>query len=62
MLQSDLAGRGLGTDLARGLLTAAFDTLRLRRVAASCNADNVASARVLEKNGMRREQHGIEDS
>jgi RimJ/RimL family protein N-acetyltransferase len=62
MLQPDLAGRGLGTDLARGLLTAAFDALRLRRVIASCNADNIASARILEKNGMRREQHGVEDS
>ncbi|MBO9044849.1 GNAT family N-acetyltransferase [Curtobacterium flaccumfaciens pv. flaccumfaciens] len=62
MLQPDLAGQGLGTDLARGLLTAAFDVLRLRRVTASCNADNIASARVLEKNGMRREQHGVEDS
>jgi RimJ/RimL family protein N-acetyltransferase len=60
--QPDLAGRGLGTDLARGLLTAAFEALRLRRVTASCNADNIASVRVLEKNGMRREQHGIEDS
>ncbi len=56
------AGRGVGSDLARGLLTAAFDHLGLRRVTASCNADNPASARVLEKAGMRREQHGIEDS
>jgi len=36
--------------------------LRLRRVTASCNADNPASVRVLEKAGMRREQHGVEDS
>lgn len=56
------AGRGVASDLARGLLAAAFDHLGLRRVTASCNADNPASARVLEKAGMRREQHGIEDS
>jgi RimJ/RimL family protein N-acetyltransferase len=62
MLEPDFAGRGLGTDLARGLLCAAFDTLELRRVMASCNADNVASVRVLEKAGMRREQHGVQDS
>ena len=62
MLELDFAGRGLGTDLARGLLSAAFDSLELRRVIASCNADNVASARVLEKVGMRREQHGVQDS
>ena len=62
MLQPDLAGRELRTELVRGLLTAAFEVLELRQVTASCNADNVASARVLEKNGMRREQHGIQDS
>jgi RimJ/RimL family protein N-acetyltransferase len=56
------AGRGFGSILARGLLTAAFDGLRLRRVTAGCNADNPASVRVLEKAGMRREQHGVEDS
>jgi RimJ/RimL family protein N-acetyltransferase len=52
----------VASDLARGLLAAAFDGLGLRRVTAGCNADNPASARVLEKAGMRREQHGIEDS
>ena len=29
---------------------------------AGCYADNSASVRVLEKVGMRREQHGVEDS
>lgn len=56
------AGRGVASDLARGLLVAAFDHLGLRRVTASCNADNFASVRVLEKAGMRREHHGVEDS
>ncbi len=56
------AGRGVASDLARGLLAAAFGSLGLRRVTAGCNADNLASVRVLEKAGMRREQHGVEDS
>jgi RimJ/RimL family protein N-acetyltransferase len=56
------AGRGIATRVCRGLLAAAFDHLRLRRVTAGCFADNSASVRVLEKVGMRREQHGIEDS
>lgn len=56
------AGRGVASDLARGLLAAAFGRLGLRRVTASCNADNPASVRVLEKAGMRREQHGVEAS
>ena len=55
-------GRGVGADLARGLLAAAFERLGLRRVVATCNADNPASVRILEKAGMRREQHGIEES
>lgn len=56
------AGRGVASSLATGLLAAAFDHLGLRRVTAGCNADNPASVRVLEKAGMRREQHGVEDS
>jgi RimJ/RimL family protein N-acetyltransferase len=56
------AGKGVASSLARGLLAAAFEHLGLRRVTASCNADNPASVRVLEKAGMRREQHGVEDS
>ena len=55
-------GQGIAGNLARGLLAASFGPLRLRRVTASCNADNAASVRVLEKAGMRREQHGIADS
>ncbi|HSE07455.1 MAG TPA: GNAT family protein [Nocardioidaceae bacterium] len=62
IVDPEFAGRGIASDLARGLLAAAFDHLGLRRVTASCNADNPASARVLEKAGMRREQHGVEDS
>lgn len=56
------ARQGVASDLTRGLLEAAFGHLLLRRVTAGCNADNLASARVLEKAGMRREQHGVEDS
>jgi RimJ/RimL family protein N-acetyltransferase len=55
-------GQGVASGLVVGLLDAAFGPLGLRRVTASCNADNVASVRVLEKAGMRREQHGIADS
>lgn len=55
------AGRGVASNLARGLLTAAFERLGVRRVTANCYADNPASARVLAKAGMRRELHGVED-
>ncbi|KYH44090.1 GNAT family N-acetyltransferase [Branchiibius sp. NY16-3462-2] len=56
------SGRGVATAIARGLLHAAFVDLGLRRVTAGCFADNSASARVLEKAGMRRERHGVQDS
>lgn len=55
-------GRGVGTAIARGLVTASFGHLGLRRITAGCFADNHASARILEKAGLRREQHGIADS
>jgi RimJ/RimL family protein N-acetyltransferase len=56
------AGRGIGTALAGDALDAAFGRLGLRRVQAGCFADNTASWRVMEKLGMRREQHGVKDS
>lgn len=62
IVHPEFAGRGVASDLARGLLAAAFGHLGLRRVTANCNADNPASVRVLEKAGMRREQHGVEAS
>ncbi len=62
IVHPDFVGRGVASDLSCGLLAAAFGCLGLRRVTASCNADNPGSVRVLEKAGMRREQHGIEDS
>ena len=58
----DHAGRGIATARAREALANAFGRLGLRRVQAGCFADNVASWRVMEKLGMRREQHGVKDS
>lgn len=56
------AGRGVATVVAAAMLDAAFGDLGLRRVTAGCFADNVGSWRVMEKLGMRREQHGVADS
>lgn len=55
-------GHGYATEIARAGLDLAFGDLGLRRVTAGCFADNTASWRVMEKVGMRREQHGIRDS
>ena len=55
-------GQGVASNLVEALLAAAFLGLGLRRVTASCNADNVASVRVLEMAGMRRELRGVANS
>ena len=56
------AGRGYATELGRALLALAFEELGVHRVTAGCFADNTASWHVMEKLGMRREQHGRQDS
>jgi RimJ/RimL family protein N-acetyltransferase len=53
-------GRGYATEAARPLLDFAFGTLGLHRVAGTLEARNAASARVLEKLGMRREGVHVE--
>lgn len=47
--------QGYATEAALAVITFGFETLRLHRVWAECVADNAASARVLEKLGMKRE-------
>jgi [ribosomal protein S5]-alanine N-acetyltransferase len=49
--------RGYATEAARAMLDYGFAELGLHRIWAQCNADNTASAHVLEKLGMRREAH-----
>lgn len=46
----------------RALLRVCFAELGLRRVTAGCFADNIASWRLMERLGMRREAHTIRDS
>jgi RimJ/RimL family protein N-acetyltransferase len=55
-------GRGYGTEAVAALLGICFDGLGLRRVFANCFADNTASWRLMERLGMRREQHTVKDS
>jgi ribosomal-protein-alanine N-acetyltransferase len=49
------AGRGHMTDAVAAIIPFAFDTLGLHRLEAACLPHNVASSRVLEKVGFRRE-------
>lgn len=54
-LRRDRWGLGWGTEVARALLRFGHEHLGLHRIWATCDVDNVASARVLEKIGMLRE-------
>ena len=56
------SGQGYATEAARALIEISFGTLGLRRVIAQCFADNTASWRVMEKVGMRREDHAVRES
>jgi RimJ/RimL family protein N-acetyltransferase len=56
------AGQGYATEAARELIKVCFHELALRRVVASCFADDTASWRLMERIGMRREAHAIEDA
>ncbi len=55
ILNRDYWGRGLATEVTRILLDFGFRDLHLHRISATCGPENVASSRVLEKNGMRLE-------
>jgi [ribosomal protein S5]-alanine N-acetyltransferase len=50
-------GRGLATEVCRGLMDFAFRNLPLHKLCASCDAGNVASERVMQKCGMTKEAH-----
>jgi len=54
-------GHGYATEAAQALLTFAFETLGLHRVVGTLEARNIASARVLEKLGMRQEALLVEN-
>ncbi len=60
-LHPDVHGRGLAVEIYRELLLIAFDEIGLHRVIARSDGRNVASIRSLEKTGLRKEAHFIEN-
>jgi RimJ/RimL family protein N-acetyltransferase len=52
-------GRGLATEAAEVMLRLGFEGLGLHRVIGRCDALNLASARLMERLGMRREAHFV---
>ena len=61
MFQPGHQGRGYATEASEAMLALAFGTYELHRVYGRLEPRNVASARVLEKLGMRKEAHLIEN-
>jgi RimJ/RimL family protein N-acetyltransferase len=57
VLHPDHHGRGYATEAAPVLLRLGFEGLGLHRIVGRCDARNVASARLMERLGMRREAH-----
>lgn len=55
-------GHGYASEAVHALLDVAFSDLRLRRVTASCFAENDASWRLMERVGMRREAYNVRES
>ncbi|SOE11906.1 Protein N-acetyltransferase, RimJ/RimL family [Streptomyces sp. 2323.1] len=53
----DHAGHGYATEASRALLQLGFEELQLHRIQAELDGRNTASARLLERLGMRREGH-----
>ncbi len=61
VLHPDHHGRGYATEAAREMVRIAFEELEAHRVVGRLEARNAASARVLERLGMRREAHLVEN-
>jgi RimJ/RimL family protein N-acetyltransferase len=61
VFHADHHGRGLATEATAALLQLGFEELGLHRIYGCLDARNTASARVLEKLGMRREAHILEN-
>jgi RimJ/RimL family protein N-acetyltransferase len=56
------SGRGYATEAVRAIMDFCFSDLGVRRIVANCFLDNVASWRLMERVGMRRESHAVRES
>jgi RimJ/RimL family protein N-acetyltransferase len=54
-------GRGYATEGSQVILRLGFEALGLHRIIGRCDARNTPSARVMERLGMRREAHLVEN-
>ncbi|MFE3455797.1 GNAT family N-acetyltransferase [Nonomuraea sp. NPDC059194] len=61
VLHPDFHGKGYAPEASRQMLRLGFEELGLHRIVGRLDGRNTASARVLEKLGMRREAHLVEN-
>lgn len=61
LFHPDHSGQGFATEAVRALLGIAFGIYRFHRVTARIDARNLASMRLAERVGMRREAHLVEN-
>lgn len=54
-------GKGYATEAVTRLVDYLFGELRLHRIHATCDVENLASRKLLEKIGMRQEAHFVEN-
>ncbi len=55
LLLPDYWGKGYGTLIAKELINICFNELKLHKITASCNIENIGSWKIMEKVGMKRE-------
>lgn len=61
VMHPDHQGRGYACEAAREMLRIGFEQLGLWRIFGRCDARNTASARLMERLGMRREAHLLQN-
>ncbi|MBC6458118.1 GNAT family N-acetyltransferase [Actinomadura sp. HBU206391] len=61
LFHPDHGGRGYATEATRVMLRLGFEDLGLHRIIGRIDARNTASGRVLERLGMRREAHFVQN-
>lgn len=54
-IRRDCWGKGVGTEVAAELIRFGFTEMKMHRIEAKCDPENIASFKIMEKNGMQRE-------
>jgi len=58
-LHRDYWRQGYGTEMGRAMLRLGFDELNYHRITSKCHALNIASYKIMERIGMRREAYFV---